>query len=515
MRVWRTIRTPSIDRHVHKVAYTVLVLSGCLAFSSGTVAQTGKFDRQAWLHDYVILKQTLERQYSNLAWFASVEGGVDLPALNRRTVLALKHAKSDDEARDALSAFVTGFHGGHFRQLGTLAPSADAIAEPEGFPYSREDPAGGCAALGYAPKDVPFSLQFESLRGFHLLSDGVEAAFRAGVLTTEDSLRLGLIRIPSFNLSSFPALCVKAWTQPSVWDEKGQFKKQNLREAVDRAWYQIIAEVLQQFKQRGVAAVLVDVGRNGGGGDQGDIGARLFSSLPLRSEPLWVSQDLKASGPYFDEQIKALEEASDLASDTASKQIAEHAVAAFKSQKTKLSGSVCSMTWVWSERHPWIDEPCRRLVEAGTAGGPVAYLSPDSVPDMRIAEKLHWPSEVRRLWGTWTGPVYVLIDSRTYSAAELFASELQNNRAAKLIGDKTGGDGCGFMNDVAPIELPHSHLRFQMPNCVRIRADGTDEVAGVAPDIAVVAREGENSRKQAARVLRALTNDLKSSSARR
>jgi len=370
----------------------------CLfAFSSRVVAQTGKFDRGAWLHDYTMLKQALERQYSNLAWFASFEGGVDLPALDRRTVSALRRAKRDEEARNALSNFITSFHGGHFRQLATLAPSADAIAEPAGFPYSREDPAGGCAALGYAPKDVPFSLPFESLRGFELLSDGVEGPFRAGVLTTEDSPRLGLIRISSFSLSSFPVLCVKAWRQPSVWDEKGKFKKQSLREAVDKAWYQTIADLLQQFKQGGVVALLIDVGRNGGGGDQGDIGTRLFTPLPLRSEPLWVSQDLKASGPYFDEQIKALEEASDLAADAASKQVAEHALAAFKSQKAKLSESVCSMAWVWSERHQWADQPCRRLVEAGTAGGPVAYLSPDSVPDLRVAEKLNWPSEVRHL----------------------------------------------------------------------------------------------------------------------
>lgn len=171
------------------------------------------------------------------------------------------------------------------------------------------------------------------------------------------------------------------------------------------------------------------------------------------------------------------------------------------------------MEWVWRDRHHWADEPCRRLVEAGTAGGPVAYLAPDAMPDIRVAEKLNWPSEVRPLWGTWAGPLYVLIDNRTYSAAELFASELQNNRAAKLIGDRTGGDGCGFVNDVEPIELPHSHLRFQMPNCVRIRADGTDEVGGVMPDIAVVAADGENSRKQAVRVLWALTSDLKSSNA--
>lgn len=311
-------KTP--DRAAGNRSRPVFAIACLLAFSSGTPAQTEKFDRQAWVHDYSILKQTLERQYSNLGWFASIEGGVDLPALDRRTVLALKRAKSDGEARDALSDFVTTFHGSHFRQLATLAASVNAVSEPEGFPYSREDPTGGCAALGYAPKDVPFSLQFESLPGFRLLSDGVKGPFRAGILTTEDSVSLGLIRIPSFNLGSFPALCEKAWTQPLVWDERGKFKKQILREAVDKAWYQAIADLLQQFRRGGVAVVLVDVGRNGGGGDQGDISTRLFSSLPLRSEPLWVSQDLTASGPYFDEQIKALEGARDLAADAASKQ---------------------------------------------------------------------------------------------------------------------------------------------------------------------------------------------------
>ena len=371
---------------------------------------------------------------------------------------------------------------------------------------------GGCAAAGYVPRDIPFSLPFESLRGFQLVSDGVEGPFRAGILTGDGDLRLGLLRIPSFHLSSFPALCVKAWAQSSVWDESGKFKKQSLQDVVDKAWYQAIAGLIGEFKKAGVTAVLVDVGRTGGGSDQGDIGTRLFTSLPLHSEPLWVSQDVKASGPYFDEQIKALQEASDHAADAASKQVVEDARAAFIAQKAKLSESVCPMAWVWHERRKWADEPCRRLVEAGTAGGPVAYLAPDSVPDVRVAEKLNWPSEVRSLWGSWTGPLYVLEDSRTYSAAELFASELQNNRAAKLIGSRTGGDGCGFMNDTEPIELPHSHMRFQMPNCVRIRADGTDEVAGVAPDIPVVPMKGESSRKQAARVLRALANDLKSSS---
>jgi hypothetical protein len=53
------------------------------------MAQSGSFDRNSWLQDYAALKQALEKRYSNLAWFASPEGGVDLPALDRRTLAAL------------------------------------------------------------------------------------------------------------------------------------------------------------------------------------------------------------------------------------------------------------------------------------------------------------------------------------------------------------------------------------------------------------------------------------------
>src|ERR1043166_4393094 len=71
------------------------------------------FDRGAWLRDYAALKQALEARYSNLAWFASPEGGVDLPALDKRTVAALRAAASDDDAREALLSFVRAFHDGH------------------------------------------------------------------------------------------------------------------------------------------------------------------------------------------------------------------------------------------------------------------------------------------------------------------------------------------------------------------------------------------------------------------
>ncbi|SPE31836.1 conserved hypothetical protein [Candidatus Sulfopaludibacter sp. SbA3] len=118
---------------------------------------------------------------------------------------------------------------------------------------------------------------------------------------------------------------------------------------------------------------------------------------------------------------------------------------------------------------------------------------------------------VAPLWGSWTGPVYVLTNDKTYSAAEMFAAVLQNNRAAKIIGTRTGGDGCGFMNTPQPLVLPNSRLRFRIPNCVRIKADGTDEVAGVIPDIPIQAAEGENARPRAMRLLGELYADLERS----
>jgi hypothetical protein len=57
--------------------------------------------------------------------------------------------------------------------------------------------------------------------------------------------------------------------------------------------------------------------------------------------------------------------------------------------------------------------------------------------------------------------------------------------------------------------LAHSRLRFRVPNCIRLRADGTDEVAGVTPNLTIDPTEGESDRARAARVLQTVAGDLK------
>lgn len=47
-----------------------------------------------------------------------------------------------------------------------------------------------------------------------------------------------------------------------------------------------------------------------------------------------------------------------------------------------------------------------------------------------------------------------------------------------------------------------------IPNCVRLRADGTDEVAGIKVDIEIAPFDGESDRERAARAINAIVLDL-------
>ncbi|MGA9393109.1 MAG: hypothetical protein WBV69_21950 [Candidatus Sulfotelmatobacter sp.] len=290
--------------------------------SAGKAVAQETFERKAWLQDYSALKRALERSYSNLAWFASPQGGVGLPALDRRTLAALHHAKSDEDARSALLAFVAGFHDGHFSQLTSLAPApAIKIKDPAPFPYDRQKPEAGCAALGYAANGhTEFSLPFESLPGFALIADGQEQPFRAGLLTTDGHLRIGIARIYSFRTEPYFAVCLKAW-KGDVWDEHGQLRMSVLKSNIDEEWYRALAGVLKKFEAAKVNAVLVDVGNNSGGNDSGDMVASLLSAMPMHSAKLRMSQDTVASKAYFDEEFAELTRAETYHPDDASQHL--------------------------------------------------------------------------------------------------------------------------------------------------------------------------------------------------
>ncbi len=470
----------------------------------------GAFNRKAWLGDYVFLKQQLERAYANLAWFASPQSPVDLRALDRRTLRALNTAENDEDAKAALLGFVEGFHDGHLRPVARLEVANGKPANPPKAALDDLSAADAAAAMGYAPTtSVAFSLPFESLKDSRLESDGLSRVFRAGVVTLPHGARLGILRIPRFREQDAPpAASMAEWT---LQKKAGQpIDAGALRAKVSQAWFQTLADQLRSFKQEGVAAVLVDVGGNGGGNDSGDWAARLFTAGEVHSAPLLVAASSAGKG-YFDEQIqelrKALQEPSKTSLET--KALLQKALAGFEQRKAALDAQTWDLSWVWREQRPWHPTESGRLVDAGYASGYFDYLPVASTADREALASAYWAVTVDPFRGAWSGPVYVLTDGRTGSSAEMFTATMRDNRIARIIGIPTVGAGAGFMFDEAPVELPHSRLRFQLPNCVRLRADGTDEVVGIQPDLPVLPRQGENARARAARVLESIEADLR------
>ena len=478
-----------------------------------TLAQSttaAQFNRGAWLADYAALKAELERSYSHLAWFGSPQSGVDLPALDRAISEALDHSHSDAEASAAITRFVASFHDGHFAPTAIQRPAPRTAPEPPA-PVSFSDARTACAALGYVPVTrVAFSMPFESLEGFELLSDGFTDPFRAGVIKHDGRL-IGIVRIPRFRPAEFPAVCERAWA--SLRGRGVEPTRAAILEVIDAEWLRMLATRLTQLQTRSVTVLLIDVGGNGGGNDLGDWAVRLFTRAPVRSAPLLLSAS-RVALPYFDEQLGDLERAlkSNANLPQATKAALERAIAEFSKRKQEASAP-CDMSWVWREQRKWGTSPCTHLIPSGFASGAVDYAEPGSF-DSRAARALYWPAIADSLRGAWNGPTYVLTDANTGSAAEMFVSLIRDRGIGKIIGTHTFGLGCGFIDYDAPFVLPNSARAFRIPNCVRLRSDGTDEVAGIAPDLPLTSLPGESTRSLAARALRILVNDLSPSNSR-
>lgn len=464
------------------------------------------YDAAAWRDDFAQLKGGLEAGYVNLAWMGSRESGIDAPSLARRTEIALDAARSDAEARDVLLAFVAGFHDGHLSELPALASTTAQAPEPDKAALDPNDSASGCASIGYASTArVAFSLPFESLPGFRLLGDGQETVFRVG-LAEVNGRRLGLMRLQMFRAQAYPAACRRAWADLSRAGKP--ITGATLGEAAGDLWLAELAVQLKALRQAGAEAVIVDVGGNPGGDDSGDWIPRLFGARPIHSARLLVV-DAPAGSAYLDEQIGDLTKALAARPGAKAQADLEKALATFKVRRVGIGATPCDLSWVWRERRAWDGGGCRRVVEAGYADGPLPGLPAHAYGDTEVEQALAWSTAVQDSYGAWPGPAYVLTDRKTFSSAEMFAAAMQDNGAARLVGVRTGGDGCGFMSDAPPLVLSHSRLRFRVPNCIRLRADGTNEVAGISPDLPVVPTEGESDRARAARLLGTVAGDLR------
>jgi hypothetical protein len=104
--------------------------------------------------------------------------------------------------------------------------------------------------------------------------------------------------------------------------------------------------------------------------------------------------------------------------------------------------------------------------------------------------------------GAWRGPLLIYADRRSASATEDFIAWLHQNEAAVLIGEKTLGAGCGYVNDGGRVRLEHAGVEIRMPNCARFLPDGINEIEGQKPDIPLEAEDDKSWARGMEAVLR-------------
>lgn len=498
---------------LRSIAALAAVVGGALAWSG-----LAPYDPDPWLADFAQVRTAIGAGYANLDWKIS-RGEVDPYGLTLATDSAIRAAGSDRAARRALRSFVAAFQDGHLL-LERPHPILEGIESRlrRGL-FDREvtsELAGGdaCKRLGYETDDSEPLLAH--LPGYAALPSDSNS-FQAGTLPVDGGRTLGVVRIPLFSAHAYRPACERVWPAFAAGLSEGEpcdgGCEDRLRTLVENRMTGELTRRVLELEAAGAAAILVDLTGNGGGSNWVDPAARVLTRRTLRSprvgfvrHPHWV--------PVFEGDLAAVER--DLARadlDSARRGLLIEA----RTRYTRALGEArepCDVTAIWRTASPGL--ACRNIGSAELyATGAYGWLAPGSVAGLGSAESLFWPGAGGTARGVGIVPLVVLVDGRTASASEYFTAMLRDNDAALVVGEQTYGAGCGYTNGGIPVTLSHSGLRLRMPDCLRLRADGTNEVAGISPDVSAGWTGDDDDAARAAKARAALARlDLVTGAAR-
>lgn len=415
-----------------------------------------------WRRDHDALQQGLARHYANFQDLLT-ERRLDLPALVARDRAALAEARSDAERRAVFERLLSDLRDPHVR---IDWPAGDAAA---GGPRPVCDPA--LLALGAAP-----GLAFRRLPGWTALDGPGGPLFAAGVLAPPGGVPVGVLRLPVFIESAFEPACRQAAAAlqraPADPCDEGCAERRD-RLAADHL-NAALRQTLQSLAAAGARRIAVDVTNNPGGSDWAEAVARLLAGpmdsarIAMLRHPAWLA--------WIDARLV------DATPDDA---------CLLRRLRPQVAQG-CDLSAAWHDsalatgRRPL---PCSTLLDGGLHTLGFSASGPD--PAAPAAQTL---------------PLFVLVDENTHSAAEQFAAMLQDHRRATLLGAVTAGAGCGHYTggEGTSFTLPASGARVQVPDCVRLRADGSSERRGIVPDRLLPWAPSDSAWQRAAKAAAAL-----------
>ena len=448
----------------------ILTLTIFSFFSTPATAQVN----EKWLEDYTFMKKSMSEAYANLEWARTK---LDLVELDKRTTDALRQADSDAAARKVLDQFLAEFRDGHLRlqeQKTGSAPQKTAI--PPDATASK-----ACGDMGYRLRMAKFSTPFETLPDFRRVNAATDP-FPSGVFPLSSSKTVAIIKIPIFMPQGYFGLCNAAWEEvrtklTAPCDDKCV---DGINRRVEEMLTKKLVDQIGQLTELKPEHLIVDIGGNGGGNDWVKAVAGMLSPQPLRPirfgfirHPHWV--------PILEGNLGPIN------ADLARKDLSDKQRTVLVEAKRRLeklvaeAKSPCDMSFVWTTNEP--RKNCTRLNSEPTySSGLFERLDPEILNGLSSRKILYKDTELAGTPVLKQNPI-LLVDRRTASASEMLASLMQISGSATVIGEKTAGAGCGYVDGGTKYFLPNSKLRLWMPDCVRYRADGVNEVEGIKPDV--------------------------------
>jgi hypothetical protein len=234
------------------------------------------------------------------------------------------------------------------------------------------------------------------------------------------------------------------------------------------------------------------------------LAARILAAKPLKS-PLQNGVRHARDVARFERRLQLIED------DLKQRDLSAEQRELLELAKARLTASLndaraaktCDKSDIWTA--PEGGARCSTLqAVASFSSGVLDYAPRGLLNGLKAKEALFGASLHEYQESAFSGPLFVLVDQKTASASEYFAALLQDNTAAKIIGERTWGLGCGYTYGGIKWVLPNSRLRVLIPDCVRYRKDGSNEYEGVRPDAAIWAKD-DNKATRLAKLLRALS----------
>jgi Peptidase family S41 len=438
------------------------------------------FDPQPWLADLQEARVAFSTRYAGLEW--EVFGrDHDISATFAAARDRILHAHDEWEARVAFEKLVHRFGDKHVH---ISWPSPAGGNEPKSKGLS-------CEALGYTASMQQAEPLAVLLPGFTPISLPAGNPFSTGTLVRESKM-IGIIKIPLFTARGFPSLCESAVeelhldrAQPcdDACDEK-------IRVHAEGVMTVQLAAAIKAIQQAGAGTLIVDIAGNGGGSEWNGAASRMLTAVRLESMrnyfmrgALWTRHFISLEHDLQEAERKA--QGND-------RKILAHFVQLVGERKTDAE-TPCDAAPLWQGEHP----ACLWLGDAFFTTGLLSSADPQALRAKPWAALVFSPMQYPYHEGVWRGPLIVLVDAGTGSAAENFAADLQDNHAAVIVGAPTVGAGCGHTDERAPIKLSHTGGVLDLPDCVRIRLNGLNLSSGVQPDILVGLRAEDSLRRRA------------------